>query len=73
MSTQRKNNIMLDFQIFRICQVFNIKEFFHFMNTLFRQVYDFIFFIYDKVTGLDDFLTHDSCHLGHFTTGFSAL
>ena len=73
MGTQCKDYIVLDLQILRICQVFNMEEFLYFLHTFLGQVYYFIFFIDDKITGLDNFLSHDSCHLGHLTTGFTTL
>ena len=73
MGAKCKCNIMLDFQILRICQVFNMEKFLNLMNALLCKVYDLIFLIYNEVTCLDNFFTHDSCHLGHLMAGFTAL
>ena len=64
---------MLDLQVLRICQVLDMEEVLNLMNALFRQVYDFVFFIDDEVAGLGDLLTHDGSHLGHFAAGLSSL
>ena len=71
--TQSQDNIVLDLQVFRISQVIDVEEFFHFFHTLFGQVYDLIFLINDKITCLCDLLAHDGSHLGHFSAGFTAL
>ena len=73
MGTQRQDNIMLDLQVFRICQVFYTKEFFYFVDALLRQVDDLIFFVDNEVSGFDDLLTHDGSHLGHFTACLTAF
>ena len=64
---------MLDLQILRISQVLNMEEVLYLMNTLLSKVYDLIFLIYNEVTGLNNFLAHDSCHLGHLMAGFTTL
>ena len=51
--TQRKNDIVLDLHVLRIGKVFNVEEFLYFMNTLFRQGYNLIFFVDNKVSGVD--------------------
>ena len=73
MCTKGKDNVMLDLQILRICQVLNIKEFLNLLDTLFGKVDDLVFLIYNEVTGLDNFLTHDGCHLGHLMAGLTTL
>ena len=73
MRTQCKDHIVLDLQILRICQVFDVEELLYLLHSFFCQVYYFIFFIDDKITGLDNFLAHDRCHLGHLTAGFSTF
>ena len=40
---------------------------------LLGKVDNLILLIYNKVTGLDNFLTHDGCHLSHLMAGFSTL
>ena len=64
---------MLDFQILRICQVFNAEEFLYFVDTLLSQVDDLVLLIDNEVSGLDDLLAHDGCHLSHFPAGLTAL
>ena len=52
MGTKCKCNIMLNLQILRICQVFNMEKFLNLMNALLCKVYDLIFFIFNEVTKL---------------------
>ena len=73
MCTKGKDNVVLDLQILRICQVLDIKEFLNLLDTLLGKVDDLIFLIYNEVTGLDNFLTHDGCHLGHLMAGLTTL
>ena len=73
MCTKCKDDVVLDLQVFRICQVLDIKEFLNLLDTLLGKVDDLIFLIYNEVTGLDNLLTHDGCHLGHLMAGFTAL
>ena len=68
MCTQCKDNIMLDFQVFRISQVLNMKELFNFLYTIFCQVDILLFFIDDKITSLFNILAHNGIHLTEFTT-----
>ena len=73
MGAKCKCNIMLDLQILRICQVLDIKEFLNLLDTLLGKVDDLIFLIYNEVTGLDNFLAHDGCHLGHLMAGLTTF
>ena len=59
---------MLDFQVFRISQVLNMKELFDFLYTIFCQVDILLFFIDDKITSLFNILAHNGIHLTEFTT-----
>ena len=61
--SQRKDNTMLYFKVFRICKVLYIEVFFYLFDTFFCKVYDLILFIYYKVTCLFDFVSHKSAHL----------
>ena len=45
MGSQSQNDIMLNLQILRICQVLNVEEVLHFLHTLLRQIYDLVFLI----------------------------
>ena len=72
-STECQVHIVLNLQILCICQILNIEELLYFFYTLLCQSNDFIFFINDKVTSLSDLFSHNSCHLGHFSTGFTFL
>ena len=65
--TKCKSDVVLDLQIL------NVEELLYFMNTLFGQVDDLIFLINNEVTGFDNFLTHDGCHLCHLMAGFTTL
>ena len=71
--TKCKNDIVLDLQILRICQVLDIKKFLNLLDTLLGKVDDLVLLIDNEVSGLDNFLTHDSCHLGHLMAGLTTL
>ena len=71
--TERKDDVVLDLQVFRICQVFDIEEFLNLLHTLFSKIDDLIFFIYYEVTGLNNFFAHDSSHLCHLMACFTTL
>ena len=71
--TQCQVDIVLDLQVLRIGKVIDLEELFYFLNTVLCQCYDFIFFIYDIVTGLCDLLAHNGRHFSHFTAGFTTL
>ena len=73
MCTKCQCDVMLDFQVLRICQVFNIEEFLNLLHTLFSKIDDLIFFIYYEVTGLNNLFTHDGCHLCHLMAGFTTF
>ena len=64
MSAQGQNNVVLDLQILRIRQIFNLEEALHPGHTLCGQVHYLILFIDNKVTRLLTFHTHDGIHLG---------
>ena len=64
--TEGKDDIVLDLQIFRIRKVVDMEECLDLLNTLFCQVYDFLFLIYDEITGLRDLLAHDRIELVKF-------
>ena len=64
---------MLDLQVLRIRQIFNMEELLDFFDAFFRQVYHFILFIDHKVAGLLDVLAHNGVHLGKFAGGFAPL
>ncbi len=70
---QRQDNIMLDFQVFCIRKIFDIKEFFDFFDTVGRQVYNLVFFIDNKVPVFFDLDTHNGIHFGVFARAFPAL
>ena len=63
MGAEGKDDIVLDLQIFRIRKVVDMEECLHLLNTLFCQVYDFLFLIYDEIAGLGDLLAHDGVEL----------
>ena len=71
MGTQRQNDVVLDFQMFGICQVVNMKEAFNLFHTIFGQGNVLFFFIDNVIPGFDDFFTHNGSHLRHLTAGFS--
>ena len=63
MGTECKDNVVLDLQILRIREVVDMEECLDLLNTLFCQVYDFLFLIYDEIAGLRDLLAHDGVEL----------
>ena len=63
MGAEGKDDIVLDLQIFRIRKVVDMEECLDLLNTLFCQVYDFLFLIYDEIAGLGDLLAHDGVEL----------
>ena len=63
MGTECKDNVVLDLQILRIREVVDMEECLDLLNTLFCQVYDFLFLIYDEIAGLGDLLAHDRVEL----------
>ena len=72
-STQRQDNIVLNLQIFRISQVFNVEIILHALYAVRSQIYNLILFIDNKITRLCDLLTHDGVHLAELTAGFAPL
>ena len=70
---QRQDHIVLDLDIFRIRQVFNLEEFLYSAHAFRSQVHLLIFFIYNKITGLLDVLSHNGIHLGEFFALLTAL
>ena len=71
--TECEDDIVLDLQVLRICQVLDIEEFLNLLDTLLGKVDDLVLLIDNEITGLDNFFSHDSCHLGHFMAGFTTL
>ena len=63
---------MLNFQIFRVCQVFNPEEFLHLMHPILCKIDGFFLFVYDKISGFLDFFTHDRSHFRHLTAAFTS-
>ena len=63
-SPQSQNNIMLNFQILRVGQIFNLEEPLHFADALSSQVHHLILLVYNKVAGLFTLHTHNGVHLG---------
>ena len=71
--TQSKNDIMLNLQILRICQVFNMEILLNTLYAIRSQIDNLILFIDDKVTGLLNLFAQNCIHLAEFTAGFAAL
>ena len=63
MSPQRQIDIVLDLQIFRIRQIFNLEESLHLCHAFRRQVDNFILFINDKISRFFPFHAHNGVHL----------
>ncbi len=55
---------MLDFNVFRVSQIFYLEEFLHLVNALGRKVHHLVLLVYDKVPGFLPFHTHNGVHLG---------
>ena len=73
MGSEGKNDIMLDLQVLRICQVLNMEELLNLYHAVFRQVDILLFLIDDKVSSLLDVFSHDGIHLAEFPAGFAAF
>ena len=73
MRSERKDDIMLNLKVIRVCQILNLEELFHFMNASFCQVNDLIFLVHDKIPSLLDIFPHNGIHLCKFPTCFPAL
>ena len=71
--TKCQCNVVLDLKVFRISKVLDIKEFLNLLDTLFGKVDNLVFFIYNEITGLDNFFTHDGSHLCHLMARFTTL
>ena len=64
--TQSQDNVMLNLQVLRICQVFNMEVLLHLLDALFCQVDHFILFIHNEIACLLNLLAHDGVDLGEF-------
>ena len=64
--TQSQDNVMLNLQVLRICQVFNMEVLLHLLDALFCQVDHFILFIHNEIAGLLNLFAHDGVNLGEF-------
>ena len=64
MGTQRQYNIVLDLQIVRIRQVFNLEEFLHFGNTIRSQVHYLVLFIDNEIAALLLLNPHNGIYFG---------
>ncbi len=47
-----QNDVVLDLQVLRICQVLDMEEILHLLNAQLRQVYNLVFLIDDEIAGL---------------------
>ena len=63
MGPQRQNNIVLDLQILRIRQIFNLEKALYFRHTLCSQIHDFILFIDNEIACFLALHAHDGIHL----------
>ena len=63
-STKRKDNVVLNLKVLRICEVLDTEESLNLGNTLLCKVNDLILLINDEVSGLFSLYTHDGIHLG---------
>ena len=73
MGTECQNDVVLDFNIFRICQILNLEELLDLLHTLCGKIYDLVLLIHDEVSGLFPFHTHDGIHLGQVFHIFTTL
>ena len=62
--TERKDHIVLDLQILRVCQVVDLEEVLDLFDTLLCEVDHLVLFTYDEVSGLLLLDTHDGINLG---------
>ena len=61
---KRKDHIVLNLKVLRICQIINMEELLHLVHTLLGKVDNLVLLVDDKVSGLLLFHTHDGIHLG---------
>jgi len=73
MRTQSKNNIMLNLQVLCIGKVVNVEELLNLLHAIFGQIYILLFLIYNKVSRLLNFFTHNSVHLGELSACLTPL
>ena len=59
-----QEDIVLDFDIFRIRQIFYLEELLHLVNALGGKVHHLVLFIDDKVAGFLPLHPHDGVHFG---------
>ena len=71
--TERQNNVMLDFQIFRVCKVVNLEESFYFFHAGFGQVDNLVLFIDNEITGFFLYHAHHGVNLGKLCHIFTTL
>ena len=73
MGTQCQNDIMLDLQIFRICQIFDLEELLNFLHAFRSQIDQLILFIDDEITVFFLLDTHHDIQLGLLFLIFTTL
>ena len=73
MRTQRQNDVVLDLQILRICQVLDMEEVFYLLHTVFCQIDNLFFLVDNKISGLFNIFSHDRIDLGKLTACFSSF
>ena len=73
MRTECQYDIMLDFQIFCISQIFDFKELLYLLYAVCSQIDYFILFIDDEITVFFYFDTHNGIHLCIFAIALPAL
>ncbi len=73
MGTQCQNDIMLDLQIFRICQIIDLEELFNLFHTFCSQIDQLILFINDEITVFFLLDTHHDIQLGLLFLVFTTL
>ena len=71
MRAQRQNDIVLDFQVFRVGQVFNPKKLFYFFYAVLCQVDNLVLFIDYKIAAFLYFDAHNGVHLRKFLAFFA--
>ena len=64
---------MLDLQVFRVGEVFNLEEFLYLFHPLLREGDDLVFFVDDEISGLGDLLAHDRRHLCDLAARLASL
>ena len=70
---QGKDDIVLDLQVLRVCEVIDMEELLDLSHSVFRQVDRLFLLIYNEISCLLNVLAHDGVHLGEFAARLASL